>query len=803
MGEFRFVVRSALRNWPLSVLLIAAAVVGMTAVTAAFAFAHGILLSPLPFSDPDQLITYGGPGSQLLTVSLPDFEYWQEGSSAIQRLAGYKVGPRVWRRDGNAETLNVADVTGAYFELLGVGTQRGRSLEPADDRPDASPAAVISDAFWKGRLGGSEDVIGTPLTLDDSAWIVVGVLDPDTTFPGDATASVYRPIQRAFPEAVSVPFRPMVKVIARLTKGTRPEQAQRRSEHLASLLADERDRPTLMRPQAVPLLASIVGETEQSIEAFLALISLVLLMACASAGGLLLAHSDRRQSEYAIRRAMGAGDWSVVRLSLLQVVYLVGAAGIITVPAAFWTIGWIKSILPASVPRVEQVGIEWTVLFAAFAIVLLAMSIAAVLPCWRFASVEPALLRGHQQASSNGVVPKTRALLISGQVAATTALLIVSLLAAKSFYRVWSADHGFEAKRVLTFETKLPSAERTSVEPQEFVRQLIQELERLPGIEAVAAASQLPLSGQTGRAGLTIEGAAVRPSGFSVWADVNRVSPGYFDVIGSRLLRGRSFTWPTGAGLRAVVVNQALAEHFWPDQDPLGKRLKWGTADSDTPWSVVEAIVPKMQYELLGVPRLPPYEPLGDGFQIYFPLEAHPEMQLSFLLRSFSDSERQADSVRELWRTINGSLPLNRLRTMGSIVADYQEQPRLTAGLLLPIAISSLFLSALGIYGIALTTVQGRQREIALRAAVGAPPHEIVRVATGYTLRATLPGLALGLLLTALASQLFAPLLFDVRAVDPFGYVASIILVASANLVALIGPVRRARSLDLVGLLRE
>lgn len=626
---FRILVRSG-RTAVLAILSLS---LGIAAVTVAWAFAHGILLSPLPYGDAGRLVTYWAfEPLRPLSVSARDFQYWKQESVQFQELAGYELRDQVWQQARSAQSLRVADVTGDFFTLLQVRAQRGRLIEPRDDEPEAEGVAVVSDAFWRGRLGAEEDVLGSVLILNGVSWTIVGVLDRGILMPGDPEVQVYRPFLRVNPQALSWPAG-QLRTIARLSPGTDIQQATQWTDHLARLLAERQKRPTLAhRPRAIALLDSVLGDTASSVEALAVLSLLVLLIACANAGGLLLVQNNRRRDEYALRLSLGASRGRLLLLPFLQASYTAAAASALTLLGSHWVIPGIQSVLPRDTPRVQEVTLDWPVLAGIAAATLLAAAAAAVLPAFRSSTIRlNEFLKLH--SGNRASTPGGGKLLLSAQVAVTATFLVVGLLTAKSFHRVKRADHGFDSRQVLTFRTDLKSIPHATDSAQ-FIRRILNELQRLPGVEGAAATHYLPLTGFPAPKGVSIEGVPAPRRGF-YWADAIIVSPGFFEVLGTPLMRGRPFDWQEQAAANSgeVIVDQAFADRFWPGQDPLGKRIKEGTDDENAPWLTIVGVVPPIRYGELGEQRAEIFRGIGQGIQFFLPLRQARLVAVSFLVR--------------------------------------------------------------------------------------------------------------------------------------------------------------------------
>jgi predicted permease len=806
IGEARESVRSLLKAPRFLVVASLTLALGIGVVTAIFSVVNGVLLTPLAYRDPERLVNISssapGVGYDRFPLSPDLFLFYQRNNTVFEQMALYQ-GRRVnVTESGPPEVVDGALTTQTYFSTLGIAFSRGRSYSAEEDKPDAPRVAVISNRLWTRRYGGDPALVGRNIRIDGQPTQVVGIA-PGWIDVADSP-DVWQP-------ARFDPKNPPTgnfgwSAIGRLKPGVRADHAASQLEPLVQramteYIQSDNYRAFLRDGRYRPLVTSMkddeVGGVREPLLILLGTVGMVLLVACGNVANLCLIRAEARQREIALRAALGASRGGLVRKLLVEAFVLSAFGSTLGVIVAAIAVPLLLRLAPGTIPRLEQIRIDATVVgFAAGAAVISAL-IFGLVPAIRY--TRPRMLtilrHGGRTATDHPSRQRGRQALVIVQTAMALVLLVGSGLLARSFTRLMSADHGFDPDNVLTFRVALtPAAYPKDVDVARFTQQLSDRLAELPGIESAGATSELPVAAGASGSAFEVDGQPVEPGRLPPMIHYESITPGFFDALKIKLLRGSPLSSSDFRDdARNVLVNQSAAERHWPGQDAIGKRVR--QFRSDDGWYVVKGIVDDVRQDGL---RRPP-RPL-----IYFPAKTRDgsiPRAFTFVMRGPS-AETQADAARRAVWGLNPDLPVASVRTMNDVVERSVIEftfTMLTLGIAAAIA---LVLGAIGLYGVQSYAVSLRTREIGVRMALGAQPSRVKRAILANAGVITAVGLVLGTAGAAALTRLLEGLLYETRPLDPATFAGMAGLLFAVALLASYLPARRAAAVSPVEAMR-
>jgi putative ABC transport system permease protein len=819
LQDLRFAWRGLRRSPGFTAIAIATLALGIGANSAFFTVVNAVVMRPLPYAQPERLVRltsdFIGLGGTDVGLSQPEFVDYSERSGLFERIAG------VWAINANLtevdepERVEVLIASPSYFDVLGTRAQLGRLFQREDEGPGITEVVVISDALWRRRFGASSDAIGRKLKIDNDWYAVVGVLPPDFRHPGRSVLTdvdVWAPTtfrSNPFPDQPQRSNRYITGAIARLKPDIPIEQARQR---VAALAAEWRasypnDYPAraAWTPRLVPLRDDLVGTVRPALLILFGAVGLVLLIACANIANLLLARASSRQRELAVRRALGSSRARLVRLLFtesLMLAVLGGAAGAVVTG---WLLALLLAIVPSGLPRLQEIRIDMqVVVFTALVSVLTAL-VFGTLPALQSSKVDvnAGLKEGTRGASAaRGWLRST---LVVVEFALAVVLLVGAALLVRSFWHLQRVDLGFDPKNVLTAKLWLPQpndpsqgrySHRTTGHQARVTayEEILRRVETLPGVVAAGAADALPLDGTRSSLVFTAEGSEGDDRSRVPTVSHSSASSRYFEAMGIRVLRGRTFAERDNATAAPVaIVTESVARVSWPGQDPVGKRLKIGGPQSTNPWLTVVGVVEDARTSRVEDNPRP---------TIFRPLSQRSTLNLSLVLKTQSDPKRLTSALAAEVRAVDPDLPTFGARTMEEMVATATASRRFSMQLLTAFAVLALVLAAVGIYGVMAFVVGQRTREIGIRIALGARSGAVVRMVMRQALALAAAGLIAGAAAALLMTRLLAGLLFEVRANDPITYSAIGCLLGVTAVLAAWRPARRAATLDPISALR-
>lgn len=815
LHDIRYGLRTLARNPGFAAVAVIALALGIGANTAIFSVVNGVLLKPLPYADPDRLmlVSESSPGFSSMSVAYPNFLDWKDQSRSFTGLAAFRWEDYDLVGTGEPEHLGGRLVSADFFRVLGIKPVLGRDFDSQSDRLGSAPVVMISGGFWKRKFGASPSVIGTQLTLDGRSYTVAGVIPAEFEFQG--RPDVYALLEQwDDPLAHSREMHPGIRVVGRLKPGVTQSQAQEEMNAIAARLAELYPKSNAGHGVVLaPLTDYMVGGAGRTLLVLLGAVGFVLLIACANVANLLLARSTGRQKEIAIRAAIGAGRGRVVRQLLTESVLLSLAGGVAGLALAHWGTRAVLAATPGGLPRMESIGLDGTVLAFTIGVSLLTGILFGLAPALQVSLTdlhEP--LKEGGRGSSAGH-RRLRSALVVSEVAAALVLLTGAGLMLRTTWSLGNVNPGFDPANVLTFSMGLSQANTASTERilQTFAETL-KRIESVPGVEAVAVTSMLPMNGNDNEMPFYVHGRP-RPAsqGDMSWALISATSPGYLKAMRIPLLRGRYIEErDMKRGSHVVVIDEVTARTHFPGEDPIGRAIVAGDMSGALG---PEASIPM---EIVGVVGHVNYWGLDTDAnarvrcQIYVPMPLTPEpfmkstAELSvFVVRTGPDPLAMLPAVRGAALGAEKDQPVYGVRTMESIVSSSFADRRFSMLLLSIFAGLALLLAAVGIYGVISYTVAQRTREIGIRMVLGARRADVLKVVLAQGMGLVAAGLAIGLVASLGLTRLMAGMLYGVKAADPLTLVAVSLVLGTVAVVATLVPARRAASVAPVVALRH
>jgi putative ABC transport system permease protein len=800
--DIRYAFQSLGREPGFTAAVVITLALGIGANTAIFSALHAVVLKPLPFDDPDRLVMVWDSvmeeSRQDYRVTLPNFEDWREQNTVFEMIAAFRGSGFTLMGVDEPELISGASVSADFFRLVGVEAALGRTFLPEEDRAGGPEVAVLSDGLWRRKFGADPELIGRTVNLDGTAYTVVGVLPPNFDFPVEISgAQVWTPVSLVMPFAVKRGVHTFLTV-ARLKPGITRKQAQAEMDTIARRLEEQYPETNEELGAYVMFLHDhLVGQARPILLMLLGAVALVLLIACANVANMLLARFESRRREFAVRGALGAGRLRLIRQLLTESLLLGLLGGAFGVLLAAWGIEALAAMIPADMPRSDEIGLNGFVLFFAFALALCASLLFGLLPALHAApSNLPASLKGGGRDGSGGGRRRLRGAIVVSEIALALVLLIGAGLLFRSLHRLMSVDPGFNPENVLTFGVWLPDSQDFNADRRAQVyAQVLERVGTLPSVLSAGAITTLPLTTSNLSLGFQIQGRPSQDPSEGYVARYGSVSTDYFQTIGMSLVRGRWFTEHDTRGRPGVmIINEAMARRFWPAEDPFGQRVKIKPRDDSDPEDFeIVGIVSDIRESILDEPV--PY--------MYVPMRQQTWHLMAFALRTAGDPASLIGAVRREVAAVTRKAAPSRVGSLEQHLDEAWATRRFTTILLSLYSAVALILAALGIYGVLSYSVAQRTHEIGVRMAVGAQRRDILAFVLKRGLALTAGGVAIGLIAAAAGSHVLTSLLFETSAVDPATFAGvSLLLVAVATIACNI-PARRATRVDPMVALRH
>jgi putative ABC transport system permease protein len=805
LQDLRYAFRTLRKSPGFTAVAILTLALGIGANTAIFSIVDAVLLRAFPYPNPAQLVfVFNAPAKQpdaLSAMSYRDFREYRKQNRVFTEMAGNAFHDLTLTGAGEPSIVNTADVMPEIFSLLGVTPLVGRTLAPQDGGLGAAPVALLSENLWRSQFGANPSIIGQSISLDMRSFTVVGVLRASFHYPdGSARQDVW--IAEAqdplFGPRLREPGVPALGGIARLKPGISIAQAQAEMDTIAARLAKQfpaQDSGVTIR--LVPYRQAVVGNVKSALLILLGAVGLVLLIACANIANLLLSRATSRGREIAVRIALGAGRARIVRQLLTESALLGFLGGIAGVLLAIWCVSVLRPFLPVEVTQINSIQIGVPVLIFALVLSLVAAIVFGLAPALIAtpSNVQIKIKEGGERGGQRSG-QHVRSVLAIAEISLAVVLLVGGGLLIRSFALVTTVNPGFDPNHVIEAEISLPQFQYST--PQQwtaFANELMARLHALPGMQDSALAAPLPMDRQ-GEATFpfTIVGNPPLPAGKSITADWATVSPDYFHVMRIPLLRGRFFSEQNSpSSPNVAIISETLAQRYFPNQDPLGRQMKFGFPPNTDVSREIVGIVGDVRDESLG--KKP-------GPMMYVPFAQAPLYGGEVVVRSSLGAASVAANIRAATHAIDKDLPVTDIASFPDMLGKSISQERFRTFLLGAFAALALVLAAVGIFGVISYSAAQRTHEIGVRMALGAQPRDVLRLILGQAAKLALAGLGIGIVAALLLTRLMASMLYSVSATDPLTFIAVAILLLGVALLACYIPARRATKVDPIIALR-
>ena len=815
--DLKYAVRMLSRSPGFALIAIATMALGVGATTAIYSVIDATLLRPLPYPNPDELVrieaNLPGVGAHDIGLSIPELRDLQN-SGIFQYASLSFFGTN--NLTGSTQPTSIASksVSPSYFAVVGVKAQLGRTFDPHDATPGFNNEVVISDGLWKSAFGADPHILGKTLRLDNDPTQVVGVMPASFRDQGQTSEERSTDLWAAcgFSDDPAPPpirsTRLPFETIARLQPGISPEAAQERLDALVASLKKEypADYPSkgAWTLHLTPLAETLVGNVRQSLILVFGAVGLVLLISCVNVANLLLARASARGREIAVRQALGAQRGRLIRQFLTEILLLFVLGGIAGFAILLSTRKFLLELIPESLPRLNDISINWGVLAFALTVSVIAGLVFGLAPAWFMSrsDVIGTLRQGGRGSSGSRERSRARQILVVSELALSLVLMVAAGLLLRSFWDLYKVQPGFNPTRVVTVENSLPNPNdpktdvyRTATQEGVLLREILRRNRTIPGVEEAAVSDQgaVPLGHSQNdrrRSTLDLEGQDVQSSQPPL-IDTLTVSPEYFHVLGMTLLRGRLFVDQDLEDTPSVaVINQAAARTYWPNQDPVGKRVRLNRRKRD--WTTIVGVIADARTESLADAGIP---------QIYFDIYQRPAKFLAFYVRGQIDPAAIAAQVRAQIQSVDPELPVYRAETLDDVLSASLSVRRFSMQMVAAFAATALLLAALGIYGTISYLVNEQRREYAIRLALGAQRGQILKMVLRRGLVLAAVGAVLGVAGALIVSHLMAGLLFGVSPDDLLTFVAVSVVLTLVALAATCIPALRAMRLDPITML--
>jgi len=818
--DVRYGLRLLWKSPGFTIVAVLSLALGVGANTAIFSIVNAVLLRSLPFSHPDRLVKIvannRGVGAQDIGLSVPELDDLRTRAGVFDQVTATQGGPTNLTGGERPQHLELLEVSPNYFSMLGTLAHIGRVFGPGDEAPGFAEAAVISDSLWARGFGRDPGVLGRRLQLDNDPYTIVGVLPPGFRHPGRTVATDVEIWITAGFRADPFPkpdrsLRFLPGAIGLLKPGISLEQAQSRLNAFTAQLRAEyaTDYPagSGWSIEVEPLQESLVGNVRPMLLVLMGAVVLIILLALVNVANLLLARASGRQREMAVRLAMGATRSRMIRQLLTESMILSLVSGVVGVLTAIAALHFVQ-FLPARIPRLAEVQVDWTVLAFALLVSLLAGLGFGLVPALQSSKAEiaVAIREGARGSGTSGKTNRLRGLLIASESALAVVLMVGAGLLLRTFWGLLQENPGFNPSRIVAANLYLPVPNNPDMDryakPEilnSFVREAVRRVSAIPGVDLASMTTDLPVTHLSRRRPVNIED---RPdeSGKGLFSEITSVTPEYFKVLQASLVRGRYFTEDDDTGKQPVaIVDESAARTYWPDRDPIGRRLSIRSirGAANPPWCTVVGVIKDIKSDGLDQSGAP---------HIYRPIYQFPgprSLSLSVTVRTSLPATSLEPLIRREIQAVDPDLPVFNVRTMNEVIDGSLASRRFSAELVGVFAVVALLLASVGIYGLLAYMVGQRAHEIGVRMALGATPSTIGKMIVSRGAGLAGIGVVVGLILSGIMAPLISSLLYGVRPIDPEVFIAVPLILMVVVLLASYIPARRAARVSPIVALRE
>jgi putative ABC transport system permease protein len=788
LRDIRYGIRSLVKRPGFTVVALIALALGIGANTAIFSLVNGVLLRPLPFAEPDRLVWMWGNirnGGNRASVSPPDFLDYRNENKTFEEFAGFFPAVLNLTGSGEPERLSGAGITGNYFQALGAKPLLGRTFVLENEKPGNDQVVVLSYALWQKRFGGDPAIVGKTIALDGKAREVIGVMPQHFNFP--RAAGLWVPINFDIDPEMKWRKAHFMRPIGKLKEGVTIAQAKADMDVIARRLEEQYpESNTGWSLRLVSLREELVGNTRPTLFILLGAVGFVLLIACANVANLLLVRAAARQKEIALRTALGAGRFRIVRQMITESVLLALMGGTLGTLLAIWGVDLLVTLSADNIPSTAQISIDATVLGFTLLISLLTGVLFGLAPALRTMNLNltDSLKEGGRSGSEGARRNRTRSVLVVIESAVAVMLLVGAGLLVRSLIQLQNTSPGFDAHNVMTMGITLSRQKYSTPEKaSSFFQELEGRVRGLPGVESVGLVTELPLSGLLNDMPFTVEGRPPVTIDQAFDADFRRVNQHYLSALRIPLLRGRNFTeQEVRQSAKVLLISELLASQVFPNEDPLGKRLIMVMADQ--PWEII-GVVGDIRHRALETQPFP---------AMYLPTYATGRTNL--VIRTQGDPTSITTAVRKEVQALDPDQPVADVKTMEQWVDSAVAGPRYRTLLLGLFALLALVLASTGIYGVMSYSVAQRTHEIGVRMALGARQLDVLKLVVLQGMGLVLIGVAVGLVGAFALTRVMSTLLFGVGAKDPVTFAVVAALLSLVAFVACYIPARRATKVD-------
>jgi len=820
LQDLRYGLRVLGKSPGFAIVAVLSLALGVGANTAVFSVVNAVLLRSLPFSHPERLVkivaSNRGVGARDIGLSVPEFDDLRSRAGVFEQVTVTQGGPTNVTGGDRPQHLELLEVSPNYFSMLGISAEIGRVFGPGDEAQGFAEAAVISDSLWARGFGRDPGVLGRKMQLDNDPYTIVGVLPPGFRHPGSKVATDVEVWITAgfrgvpFPQPVRT-LRFLPEAIGLLTPGISLEQAQSRLDAFASELRAEyaTDYPagSDWSIEVEPLQESLVGNVRPMLLVLMGAVVLMILLASVNVANLLLARASGRQREMAVRLALGASRARMIRQLLAESMILSLLSSVVGVLTAVAALHFVQ-LLPARIPRLAEVQMDWTVLSFALLVSLVAGLGFGLVPALQSSKAEiaVAMREGGRGSGTSAKTNRLRGLLIASESALAVVLMVGAGLLLRTFWGLLQENPGFNPSRIVAANLYLPVPNNPDMDryaqPEffnPFVREAVRRVSAIPGVDLASMTTDLPVTHLAWRRPVTIED---RPdeSGKGLISEVTSVTPDYFKVLEASLVRGRYFTEDDDGGKQPVaIVDETTARTYWPDRDPIGRRLSVrSTREANPPWCTVVGVIKDIKsggLDQSGTPHI--YRPI-------YQFRGTRTLSLNVTVRTSLSATSLEPQIRREIQAVDPDLPIFNVRTMNEVIDGSLASRRFSAELVGVFAVVALLLASVGLYGLLAYMVGQRSHEIGVRMALGAMPSTIGKMIVSRGAGLASIGVGIGLILSGLMAPLISSVLYGVRPLDPDVFIAvPAILMVVALLASYIPAWRAARVNPIVALRRE
>ena len=797
MNDLKFAFRQLGKSPGFTLVAVLTLALGIGANTAIFSIINAVLLRPLPYPDADRIMVLNesaGPG-QDFAVALPDYLDWRNDNTVFEHLAAtHKESRNLSGIPGrDPERISGAAVTRNFFNVVGLSPEIGRTFSEDEDKAGAPPVVVISDRLWRRAFNADPSVLGGSITLHDQTYTVIGVMPPQMTSPQDSDfwMSMSR---RSVGIWMQRFIHPMIYVWGKLKAGVTVDQARTEMKGIAARL--EKAYPDTNGQETVvvtPLLENLVGKYRTNLGLLLGAVGLVLLIACANLANLFAVRGAARAREFAIHAAVGATRGQIIKKLLIESFVIALLGGALGFLFAVWVRNGLIALSPGDVSRFHQISFDLPVLGFTFLIASLTTVLFGLWPAWQasHADVQLALKEGSSGAGDSRSAKRARDWLVISEIALTLTLLVAAGLVLKSFSKMQTLQLGYEPRNLFTARLELPWRTYSDREKiATFTKALLDKVTAIPGVQSAGIGSNSPLMGGWQTGFWREENPRPQPSDM-LNSDLEVVTGDYFQTFKAPLLRGRLLNErDTKDSPRVIIIDQAMAEQYFPGEDPIGKRLGVDVGNDDEGWVMREivGVVARMRFH--------PIDEMAPIPVIYCPMAQAQRTSLGIFVRSTLGAASLTKAIHDASAPIDPNQPVFDARPMLDRVQETWGTHRLLSFLFSVFAGLALVLATIGLYGLLAYTTLKRVREIGIRLALGARPAQIRTLILSHGLQLLLIGSAIGLVAAVALSRALQTVLFEVKGIDPRIYLGVGALLFSATLFASWIPARRASRVD-------